>query len=346
MSVGSTESRFPTSWLVTLTGAAIVVLATVPVLTRQPDPSRVVGPVACAECHTSETKIWENTAHFSTFRELPRQDEAMEIANKMGFKRIKAGSLCLECHFLTQEVDGEREAVAGISCESCHGAGSEYLDVHSANFDPGSGKAGEESAAEAEARRAAAEAAGMIRPTNLYEIASNCYGCHVVPNERLVNVGGHAAGSPFELVSWSQGEVRHNTWHTDENEFASAERLRMMYVVGTAVELETALRATAKATEKAKYGVAMARRADAARKRMAAIADAVSDPRLEEISKIANGASLKLNNEAELSAAADKVASLTKKFVAASDGSKLAAIDEMIPGRDEYKGQPAQVGSR
>ena len=31
-----------------------------------------------------------------------------------------------------------------------------------------------------------------------------------VPEERLVNVGGHTAGSAFELVSWSQGEVRHN----------------------------------------------------------------------------------------------------------------------------------------
>ena len=58
-----------------------------------------------------------------------------------------------------------------------------------------------------------------------------------------MNKGGHKAGSSFELVSWSQGEVRHNTWHSKgkENVPASAARKRMLYLVGLGVELETGI---------------------------------------------------------------------------------------------------------
>ena len=55
----------------------------------------------------------------------------------------------------------------------------------------------------------------MNNPHNIYLIARQCYDCHTVPNERLVNVGGHLAGSQdFELVAWSQGMVRHNFLRT------------------------------------------------------------------------------------------------------------------------------------
>ena len=79
-------------------------------------------------------------------------------------------------------------------------------------------------------------AAGMIGPDNVYDLANNCYGCHLVPNEKLVNVGGHKAGSDFELVAWSQGEIRHNNWYTGgkENRQATLEEKRKMYVIGTA----------------------------------------------------------------------------------------------------------------
>ena len=105
----------------------------------------------------------------------------------------------------------------------------------------------------------------MIRTRSIYQLAKNCYGCHVVPQEDLVNKGGHRAGSAFELVSWSQGEVLHNTWYSKgkDNVPASAERKRMLYLVGLGVELETALRAVGKATARKPYAFEMAKRADA-----------------------------------------------------------------------------------
>jgi hypothetical protein len=306
------------------------------------DPHKIVGPEECAECHEDATALWRNTHHFTTFREMPRAKEGIEIARAMGLRRIKEGSLCLDCHFTTTIEDGEREPIAGISCESCHGAGDGYLKVHS-EF---SGKEEEtETAAEEAERWAQSEAAGMIRPNMMYEWAKNCYACHVVPQEKLVNVGGHPAGSDFELVAWSQGEVRHNVWYTEgeSNPPADLDRRRKMFVVGMAVELETALRAVGEATQRADYAVAMAKRADRARKRFAQATKLVGQPaEMVAIVQAANAAGLKLNNKAELNAAADKVAEQTRKIVAGYDGSEFAQIDPALPGEDDWKGQPQQ----
>ncbi len=305
------------------------------------DHSKVVGPAKCAECHKQTVAIWKNTGHFKTFKEMPRRKEANEIAKKMGLKRIKAGSLCLDCHFTTVVEGDKRKAVAGISCESCHGPGAGYLKVHS-EF---SGKKKEtESEAERTKRWVDSEAAGLIRPHAMYLLAKNCYSCHVVPQEKLVNEGGHPKGSKFELVSWSQGEVRHNVWYTDgkDNPLASPERRRLMYVVGLAVELETALRAVGKATAKADYAVSMAKRAKRAQKRFAKVAEVLTEPEVAEIMAAASSAKLKLKNKDPLYAAADLVADATMRLVANYDGSTFAGIDTLIPGEDKYKGQPSQ----
>lgn len=306
-----------------------------------PDPAKVAGPNACGECHKLEVEVWKGTHHFATFTELPRRKEARAVAKAMGLKRIKAESLCLDCHFTSQIDKGKPKAIAGIACESCHGAGKDWLKRHS-SF---SGKKKEtESPEEAKQRWADSEAAGMIRPHKIYTWAKNCYSCHTVPKEDLVNKGGHPAGSKFELVAWSQGEVRHNIWHGGgkENRKASPERKRLMYVVGAAVELETSLRAVGKATAKAKYAVAMAKRAKAAKNRMKAIAGAISVPEIDEIVKAAEPAKLKLNNDAQLSAAADAVADAAQRLAANYDGSTFGGVDGMLPGEDTYKGKPAK----
>ena len=266
------------------------------------DSAKIVGPNACAECHKQEVEAWKGTHHFRTFREMPRNTEANEIAEKMGVRRIKSESLCLNCHFTVQQKNNKEEPVAGISCESCHGAGQDWIKVHS-GF---SGKKEQtETKAEEEARWKLADSKGMIRPRSLYQLAKNCYGCHVVPQEDLVNKGGHRAGSDFELVSWSQGEVLHNTWYSKgkDNVPASAARKRMLYLVGLGVELETALRAVGKATVRKPYAFEMAARADRARKQLAAAAKAAPNvPEIAKMVEFAYSAGLKLNNERFLTA--------------------------------------------
>jgi hypothetical protein len=303
------------------------------------DPAKIVGPNACAECHKREAAAWKGTRHFKTYREMPRKSEANKIGTKMGVRRIKTGALCLDCHFTVQQTKDREKIIAGISCESCHSAGKDWVKVHS-EF---SGKTKLfESKAEAKARWELSQSKGMIRPRAVYLLAKNCFGCHVVPNEELVNKGGHTAGSAFDLVAWSQGEVRHNTWHNfgKENELASAERKRMLYLVGLGVELETALRAIGKATTRRTYAFAMAKRADRARKQLAAAAQAAPGvPEIAEIVKLSRSAGLRLNNERRLTTAADGVSQQLTLITEKYDGSTMAGLDSLIPGPDKYKGK-------
>ncbi len=303
---------------------------------RAADPDLILGPNACAECHKKEAAIWQKTHHFTTFRDLPNNKDADTIATKMGVKRLKSESLCLNCHFTVQAPD---KVIAGISCESCHSGSKNWIKVHS---EFSGKKEGQETKAEIAARWEKSEAAGMIRPNNYYALAKNCLTCHVVPNEQLVNIGGHAAGSNFELLSWSQGEVRHNVWYNKgaSNPEASLANKRMLFIVGRVVELEAALIGTSKATTKDNYALKMATRADAARKAVTALANLLPNaPELKAIADIGQSAGLKLNNEAELVAAAGKVSELGQKFSNSYDGSGFAAVDQYFPGSDKYKGE-------
>jgi hypothetical protein len=269
---------------------------------------------------------------------MPRNSDAKKIADRMGVKRIKTESLCLNCHFTLQVKENRAEPIAGISCESCHSPAQDWIKVHSGY----SGKTAKtESKAEAAQRWKRADEKGMIRPKTLYRLAKNCYGCHVVPHEELVNKGGHKAGSAFELVSWSQGEVRHNTWHSKgkDNVAADTARRRMLFLVGLGVELEMALRGVGKATVRKPYAFLMARRVDRARKQLAAAAKAVPDVR--EIGKmvdLAHGAALKLNNQRSLNEAADGVAKLLESISSGYDGSTMSGLDGFIPSPAQYKG--------
>jgi hypothetical protein len=303
------------------------------------DTAKIVGPNACAECHKEEVEAWKGTHHFKTFREMPRNTEADEIAKRMGVKRVKSESLCLNCHFTVQQKNNKDEPVAGISCESCHGAGKDWIKVHSGFSGK---KENTETKAEEVARWKLSDSKGMIRPRAIYQLAKNCYGCHVVPQEDLVNKGGHQAGSDFELVSWSQGEVLHNTWYSEgkDNVPASAARKRMLYLIGLGVELETALRAIGKATARKPYAFEMAARADRARKQLAAAAKVAPNvPEIARMVEFAYSAGLKLNNEPSLTAAADGVSKLLGSVTEKYDGSTMAGLDSLIPGPDKFKGK-------
>jgi hypothetical protein len=308
------------------------------------DPDKVVGPNVCAECHKQEAEAWKGSHHFKTFRDMPRDTAANGIAQRMGIRRVKSESLCLDCHFTVQSKTGKPEPIAGISCESCHSGGREWVKIHAGY----SGKTAQtESKAEADARWKLADSKGMIRPSALYRLAKNCLGCHVVPHEDLVNKGGHRAGSAFELWSWSQGEVRHNTWHSKgkENVAASAARKRILYLIGLGVELETALRAVGKATVRKPYAFEMAKRADLARKQLAAAAKAVpSVPEIAKLVEYAHSVGLTLDNEARLKAAADQIAELLASMSEKLDGGTLAGLDSLMPGPDKLKGTARKAG--
>lgn len=302
------------------------------------DPAKVKGPDACGECHEDSVASWKLTHHAKSFKTMSRSDDAKKITKKMGIKRVKADSDCLTCHFTSADKDGKTKPIAGITCESCHGAGADWIDVHS-DYGGKDVKAENEDPAHKVKRFEESEAAGMLRPSDLYRVAENCYSCHTVPNEKLVNVGGHEAGSTFELVAWSQGEMRHNIWYSKDNEEASLERRRVMFVMGKMLDLEFAYRGLAKATQKAAYAVKMAKRAKLAQIDLTKISKATKLSQVDAILKIASGIKLKLNNEAGYLKAADAVSKQAKQL-SANDGSNMGGIDALLPKADKYKGDP------
>jgi hypothetical protein len=231
------------------------------------------------------------------------------------------------------------EAIAGVSCESCHGASKDWIAIHNDYGGTGVTRA-QESAEHRTQRLVSSIEHGMRNPVNVYLVAHSCYRCHTVPDEKLVNVGGHNAGSlDFELVSWSQGTVRHNFLRTDGkvNAEESVPRMRAMFVAGMIADLEFSMRATAQATEKATFGITSAQRTARSLERIKSAQAKLNHPTLAETISVAQSVSLKLNNREQLEQAANKIHELGVRFGATVTGDELGAIDSFLPPKNKWK---------
>lgn len=93
-----------------LRSLAIAVALLVATSSRSGEP-RTIGPKACAACHTDQHSQWQGHGHAQAYARLPVKD--------------RTNKLCLTCH----APDPERPEV-GVSCEACHGPGSEYQADH------------------------------------------------------------------------------------------------------------------------------------------------------------------------------------------------------------------------
>lgn len=320
-------------------------------------PEKILGPAACIDCHKAEYQTLMSMKHQKAFDGAPdfeplqRQPSAQAILDKLGLRSVKREP-CTTCHFTMQAEEARPKAIAGVSCESCHGAAKEWLGVHN-NY--GTDAKGEKATRETEppdhraARLEQSDKLGMIRPDQPYFVAENCFQCHTVPNEELVNKGGHTAGSAFELVSWAQGEVRHNFLLSNGTQNREAPKVlnpanhtRVLYVIGRMLDLEYSLRAAAGATQDGPYIDAMKQRTVTAIDRLKDI-QAHAPVLASIIGEMVNAAAtarLQPNNQAELIAAVDRVKAAAKKFVAANyDGSQFAALDALIPDAKQYKGK-------
>ncbi|MGA8277967.1 MAG: multiheme c-type cytochrome [Rhodanobacteraceae bacterium] len=308
--------------------------------------AKIVGPTGtdkdtCSNCHDLETKAWTHTHHFSSFKELHRTPEAKKILAAMGIKSMKRSDTCLNCHYTSVIKHDKVRPTWGVSCESCHGAARDWLNIHNKVGGVASAKAvkwGEgrkkETPAQLKARLGPAIAKGMITSDMIYGIATNCFSCHTVPNEKLVNVGGHKAGSDFDLVSWSQGEIRHNfstsagAPDNPTNRPATKEELRRLYAVGALVDLEVSLRNLASVKDKGgKFQTAMVERVNHARDKAAPVVAAAGDAKLTAAFKAIPA---KVTADSKVtSAMADALGKAAKGVQGKAGG--LAALDGKIP---------------
>ncbi|MBL27232.1 MAG: hypothetical protein CMM50_06750 [Rhodospirillaceae bacterium] len=226
-----------------------------------------VGPEKCQECHKEEHKVWEGTKHFESFREVHRAKGAREIAEATGERNMRRSDVCTICHYTV--IDDRAEA--GPSCESCHGPASEWIEIHN-DYGGKEVKREQETPEHKAERMAKAAAAGMIWPTEKFDVAMNCNGCHGLANPKLSgeNVAlmldnDHPIKPDWNLVAYSQGSVRHRFYPPDvnTNQKMSEPELARLFVTGKIAKLLSATQAMGK-TDHAKYVEAQqARIADA-----------------------------------------------------------------------------------
>lgn len=305
----------------------------------QCDPAKVMTADTCIRCHGSEVAQWRLTKHHSTFETLARNPRAKEITGKLGLSSIKRNEICVTCHFTVQEQNGRLAPIAGISCESCHGASRDWVAVHNDYGGPLATRQ-TESLEHRMSRLQRSQELGMRNTANIYRIAQSCLECHTVPHERLVDIGGHAAGSAtFEFVSWSQGVIRHNFVRSggSENGAPSRDRLRVMYVAGLLADLEFSTRAVAAAKSNGEYGVTVAQRAAATAQRLLAVYEQAPNRHVYEALLAFSEAELRTENAEQLNAIADRIESLGLAFVDNARGENLAGVDEFLPEPAEYK---------
>ena len=265
----------------------LAAIASSPGVGAQAEPF-FLGPKTCLECHWAEYKVWEEgTKHFSLFKDMHKTEEAKAIVKAVGGKKNpKRNQVCTLCHYtmVQKDADAKAKAMAGTSCESCHGASSDWFSIHT-DFG-GAGVLPDAETAEHKAERLKAAAdAGMIWPYMIYDLTLNCLSCHGMTNPALdgetvavMLEAGHPINPEFELVRYSQGTVRHRFYWPDPitNAEMTPAELARLFVTGHAASLVSATTALNK-TDHAKYAGAQKARIEAARAALEAVSSAVPE---------------------------------------------------------------------
>lgn len=202
---------------------------------------KFLGNAKCIGCHDAEKGVWENTKHKNSVN-LRRNGNKPEVKAILAAVNSTARNpfeeqICLKCHFTV--ITDEPKTPLGVSCESCHGAASDWIEIHNS---------GKDDKAKHVQQMNAARDKGMINSGMKQELVQNCFGCH---NYDRMDAGTVAkmvgAGHPafaFEFVAFSQGTVRHRFYPPDRNnnsEMAPAE-LSRWYVIGQGAQLVSSAR--------------------------------------------------------------------------------------------------------
>lgn len=255
----------------------------------QAEPTNV-GPEECKDCHSPEYAVWEKTPHATSYKDIHKKELADKVTDAIGERSMKRSDTCGQCHYTQapKRAGGRVGNNFGVSCESCHGPGSEYIEIHNVYGPKGTKKADESPEHKAE-RFAKSMEAGMRlprwrsdvpnMPTDVnYDVAANCFNCHGMARESLdgdtaakMLDAGHPLNPNFELVKYSQGQVRHRFYdNVKDNEEMTPAELSRWFVTGQAASLVQAENAMKKSAGE-KYVAAQKKRAEMARKALGAV---------------------------------------------------------------------------
>ncbi|HEV8232891.1 MAG TPA: multiheme c-type cytochrome [Thermoanaerobaculia bacterium] len=153
---------------------------------------KYLGPNKCVSCHEHETlKAWADKDKHSRALQQLDDAKAAKYAAAIGLSDpYDLKGSCVTCHATVFSGD----ANAGVSCEKCHGPGSDYLAPH-----------------QEKGNYAKAVSLGMIDTRGNYPVwAALCVNCHVVTDAKLTGAG-HKSGANFEtgaesrkIVHWKE----------------------------------------------------------------------------------------------------------------------------------------------
>lgn len=125
-------------------GLTVLLIATLAVTAHA---QTYVGPNKCKMCHDKEEigdqySAWKKTPHAHAY-EVLGTPKAKESGAKLGVTDPQKDKRCLCCHTTAFDAaDDKKEGIKpedGISCEQCHGPGSDYKpkDVHGEDYKAG-----------------------------------------------------------------------------------------------------------------------------------------------------------------------------------------------------------------
>ncbi len=330
------------------------------------EPERIVGVETCRDCHGSIGKSWEQSAHATSFARLATTEAAQRMAKAIGIKSedIATSESCIRCHFTQEKQSGGVQATAGVSCESCHGGGERWIEIHN-----------NKSLTRTE-RVEKALSLGMRHPESVFNMAHSCYECHVVDDEALVNKAGHAALSDnFELLSWYSGEVKHNFLvaregkpvksNSNDPQPIPAARKRMLFLTGKLLHLSHSLEAISRSTDApvdkngnflrlpdGRYTYAV-QHAQSVRNLIEEIRDLQAILKIPEFGQsvtIASGLKLTTGHSEEIANAANEITRLAEQFSKKHDGTKFAALDaqlaKLLPKSSDHRTALGNKGTK
>ncbi len=296
-----------------------------------------VGPSQCGECHEAELQSWKSSAHQTSYKAMHKSAAGKAMAKKLELRRVKKSPDCVRCHYTQLEVRGKAKTKHGVSCESCHGPAKDWLEVHD---DFGKDGATRESESKVHRRQRIVRSikGGMNRPDQIYYLAKRCFSCHVLDDAKLFEVAEHPSGDAFELLSWSQGEVRHNFVRSKgkSNLEASPNRRRVIFGLGRLLEAEVTL-SVLKDTAAGPFSNDLVKRLNRAIKRIAVMAQAL--PNVGELATLSQDLSTFDASKKELLGKLLTSAQKTARLFAKRTGEALGGLDGMMPKPDAYCGK-------
>jgi hypothetical protein len=153
---------------------------------------QTVGPARCVDCHDhrDEKEWWQTKDGDGKGKQHSKADRRLEDAKAPQYAKALGltdvydpNGACVTCHATV--VAGSADF--GVSCESCHGPGKDYLTPH-----------------QTKGTYATSIKLGMMDVKNKPEAwARTCMGCHVMsarPGMEALIKAGHTTGSDFDLA--------------------------------------------------------------------------------------------------------------------------------------------------